>query len=284
MKINRRQLRNLIKEELANSIHVNEGYDDIDTEDSKLEMDEKRPQELLLAMLLPLQLASPVPFTPRALKMKVAQNAAYQTGFLIGGETLAASMSAAMAGTALFAAVAGTFLLLPTMIKFQIEQLDTVEGFLKNLRLTLGKPISPKDIVRHRWPSSRFTEQDWDGWDMVDYVAAYMETERGRNLYTRLIGGEFQHNFLRRRGPIIDQGFANAIQRRRKTLKKDAKENIDKEVMDKAKELASDNTPESLEKLYDYTKFMYDMYGKANPTGKVTLDIVADEIKNYKLV
>jgi hypothetical protein len=147
-----------------------------------------------------------------------------------------AKTAASFAGPLLLvAAVWGAFNFLPNMLQKSIEQLDTVEGVLKKLRAlrrTGGKdtPLKLTDIARN--PGKTLVVKSWSRYEMVDYLAAVMDTQEGKRLYLELISEEYTDlNGKKRKGPLIDKDFTTAILKRRKTIKTEAAEKMKNQLI-----------------------------------------------------
>ena len=236
------------------------------------------PATQMLGVLAAMQVLVPFPLSRAGADRKAIQVLTTEAALILGGESAAALIAGIGTGVALFAAVAGAFAFLPAMIQHQIDQLDTVEGFLKNFRAKLGRPIKPKDIANQRGLSyPKFAKVSWTRNNIIDYLAASSASSEGKALYGVLIAGEFRGNDgLRKNGPIISEEFAIAIQRRRKSMGKEGVQNMHKKIMSKAKELVK--TPEGFEKVFKYTSALTGV--SKTPAGvaeKKKLDALSDQ-------
>jgi len=134
-------------------------------------------------------------------------------------------------------AVWDAFNYLPNMLQKSLEQLDTVEGVLKELKRLSPDPgpIKLTDIART--PGKTLIAKSWSRYEMVDYLAASMETPEGRSLYSELIANEYTDlRGKKSKGPIIDQDFSTAILKRRETIKSEAAEKIKEKLIANIKE------------------------------------------------
>ena len=132
------------------------------------------------------------------------------------------------AGPAFLAvAVWDAFNYLPDMLQKSLEQLATVEGILKQLKSLNPDPGPIKLTDISRTPGKTLIAKTWSRYEMVDYLAASMETQEGRALYSELIANEYTDlRGKKSKGPLIDQDFSTAILKRRETIKSEAAEKI----------------------------------------------------------
>tara|TARA_Y100000593_G_C4296600_1_gene330992 strand:+ start:1168 stop:1932 length:765 start_codon:yes stop_codon:yes gene_type:complete len=206
-----------------------------------------------IAALKIVDLGSPIPLTTDRLESDIAEITLSRIAKFLGGEAVGAAAATALQGAFLLAAVVGAFTALPALLKSSIESLDTVEGYLKNFRSILGKPIDPEDISDTRDLSiPKFGEVEWTPDLLIDFIAAGMSTPEGRSLVGVLVASEFKHDGLRKRGPIISQKFMNAIQIRRRAMAEDAREKIHREIIRVAEEKM--NTPAGQQEVVDLVR------------------------------
>ena len=130
----------------------------------------------------------------------------------------------------MIAAVWGAFNYLPNMLQKSIEQLDTVEGILKQLRRLRRQsgndtPIKLTDITNK--PGKTLIAKSWSRKEIVDYFAAVMETQEGKQLYLEVISEEYTDlDGKKRKGPLVGKDFSTAILKRRKSIKSEAAKKI----------------------------------------------------------
>jgi hypothetical protein len=130
----------------------------------------------------------------------------------------------------LLAAVWEGFTYLPSMLQKSIEQLETVEGILKqlrSLRRTAGNdtPLKLTDIADK--PGNTLIVKTWSREEIVDYLAAVMEVQEGMQLYNELISKEYTDlDGKKIKGPLVGEDFSNAILKRRESIKAEAAEKI----------------------------------------------------------
>lgn len=130
----------------------------------------------------------------------------------------------------MLAAVWGAFNYLPNMLQKSIEQLETVEGILKQLRRVRrdsgnDTPIKLTDIANK--PGKTLIVKSWSRKEIVDYFAAVMETQEGKQLYLEVISEEYTDlDGKKRKGPLVGKDFSTAILKRRKSIKAEAAKKI----------------------------------------------------------
>ena len=183
------------------------------------------------------EIGSPIPLSFSGARNRSAQAALPKIVKFIAGAQAGATAGSVVSFGILFAAVLGAFTGLPLMLKHSIEQLDTVEGFLKNFRENLGRPINPEDISDTRDLSfPKFGQVAWNPDLIIDFLAAGMTMAEGRSLIGMLTASEYKWEGLRKRGPVISQKFMNSVQKRRRGLAEEAREKTHKEIIRVAEE------------------------------------------------
>ena len=141
------------------------------------------------------------------------------------------------------------FTTLPNMMQNRINQLKTVEGMLLNMRKLKDAPLNPKDITTKSSDSETIIGVSFTRQKVIDYLASAIEySDDGKGLYSKLIKGSHKNlDGYTVSGPVIDQDFAIAIQKRRKTIKEESGDNLKDKLVSSIKEL----TPKESKTLMD---------------------------------
>jgi hypothetical protein len=214
MKITRRHLRRLIREELLRETSI-------------------APAAVAAAEFLSAgTFMSRVPTTSSGMKQKGAYEIAKRVIGYISGPASAAKFAAFMAPVFLFINVVGVFMALPTIMSVYMRYLGTAEGTLASMSDILGRPLNSTDIAKKRseWIPS-FTGVEWNRQRIIDYLASSLDSQEGKVLLSKLTADEHRSSAgLMIDRPIISREFHAEILKRRPQLEAEGKKNLLAEI------------------------------------------------------
>jgi hypothetical protein len=183
------------------------------------------------------------PFSPTSILKKIIQatdqinnSKEKQISFLLKEMFSGSKQTKAIFGPLLlFSAIFNGYMYLPRLIERSVEQLNTVEGLLEELRHLYRRPLELRDIAE-KPGATLITENRWGRDKIVTYIASIMEIPEGRELFGKLTASEYRDlRGFRQQGPILAQSFVNAIQKKRKTIKEEAAKSVKEKLIEKIK-------------------------------------------------
>ena len=133
-----------------------------------------------------------------------------------------------------------------------------MEGALKDHRVRVRRALNTDDLANIRDVDPFASGIHWSSKRIIEYLSSNMGTREGQRMYGGLVAGEFKGNDgLRKTGPIISKEFAIAIQKRRKSLLRDGRKNLRKEILKKAKALAGSGSTKDLNTLSNFLNLRF---------------------------